>query len=296
MTLKQMRYVIMVARFSSISEAAKKLYLTQPSLTNSIRMLEEELGFPIFLRGRNGVEVTPRGQEFLQQIKAVVERVDSIEERFSASGRERQELSISAQHYNFAADAFIRLVREAGPSYTFRFLETTTLQVIENTESGLSEVGILYYSKSNEAVILRELKNRHLSFQLLFRAGAHVFLRAGHPMADKADLTLDDLKPYPFLLYNQEPGSSSNFLEELVPAADRDQVMYIQDRSTFFRILEQTDAYSVGSGILSEDSSASLILSRPLNGCEEMYIGWIQKKGMALSPLARRFLSLIRTP
>lgn len=293
MTLKQMRYAIAVAKYASISEAAKKLYLTQPSLTSSIQMLENELGFPIFLRGRGGAELTPRGQELIKQMKTVIEAVDSMEEKFSAPSRERQTLSISAQHYNFAADAFVRLIRESGSLYTFQFLETTTLEVIENTASGLSELGILYYSKSNESVILRELKNRSLTFHPLFQASPHVFLRKGHPLEHKADLSLQDLKPYPFLLYSQGPNSSYNFLEEIVDAADRDQVIYIQDRSTCYRLLENTDAYSVGSGILSQESGTSRVLSLPLKGCEEMYIGWIHKKGTALTPLAERFLELI---
>lgn len=294
MTLKQMRYVVAVARYSSISEAAKKLYLTQPSLTNSIRLLESELGFPIFLRGRNGVEITPRGQEFIRQIKTVIESVDTIEEKFTATGRERQTLSISAQHYNFAADAFVRLVQESGPLYTLNFLETTTLQVIENTALGISELGILYYSKSNEAVIFRELRNRGLTFQSLFQARPHAFLREGHPLSGKAQLHLEDLKPYPFVLYSQGSDSSYNFLEEIVAAADKEQIIYIQDRSTCYRILENTDAYSVGSGILAQESGTSQVRSTPLSDCEEMFIGWIQKRSAELSPAAARFLELIR--
>lgn len=294
MTLKQMRYVVAVARYSSISEAAKKLYLTQPSLTNSIRLLESELGFPIFLRGRNGVEITPRGQEFIRQIKTVIESVDTIEEKFTASGRERQTLSISAQHYNFAADAFVRLVQESGSLYTLNFLETTTLQVIENTALGISELGILYYSKSNEAVIFRELRNRGLTFQSLFQARPHAFLREGHPLSGKPELYLEDLKPYPFVLYSQGADSSYNFLEEIVAAADKEQIIYIQDRSTCYRILENTDAYSVGSGILAQESGTSQVRSTPLSDCEEMFIGWIQKRNAELSPAAARFLDLIR--
>ena len=216
-----------------------------------------------------------------------------MEEKFSGPGKERQTLSISAQHYNFAADAFIRLIQESGSIYTFHFLETTTLEVIENTASGLSELGILYYSKNNETVILRELKNRNLTFHLLFEAKPHVFLRAGHPLAEMTELTQKDLASYPFLAYSQGTEVSYNFLEEVVPAAGKDQVIYVQDRSTCYRLLEHTDAYSIGSGILSKESGTDQVRSMPLADCEEMHIGWIQKKDKELSSLARRFLNLI---
>lgn len=294
MTIKQMRYAVAVARYASISEAAKKLYLTQPSLTSSIHMLETELGFPVFYRSRSGIELTPRGAELVRQMRTILEAVDSMEEKFSCPGAERQTLSVSAQHYNFAADAFIRLVQESGSLYTFHFLETTTLEVMDNTASGRSDLGILYYSRSNESVILRELKSRGLTFHLLFQASPHVFLRDGHPLAQKPDLSLEDLAEYPFLAYSQGPDSSYNFIEEIVSASGRDQVIYIQDRSTCYRLLENTDSYSIGSGILSRDPGASKVRSIPLRDCEEMHIGWIQKKNAVLPPLAGRFLELIR--
>ncbi|MEY8395365.1 LysR family transcriptional regulator [Lachnospiraceae bacterium 45-P1] len=294
MTLKQMRYAMAVASFGSINDAARRLYITQPALTNSLRQLEAELGFSIFLRSRSGIEITPNGQEFLRQIRTVVERVDAISDRFRTSGKECKTLSVSAQHYNFASDAFVRLLQDSGPRYTFTFLETTTLQVMENTALGYSELGILYYSKSNESVLFRELKNRALTFHPLFKTAPHVFLRSGHPLCEKDRLTLNDLEPYPFVLYSQGQESSYNFLEEIIPAADRAQVIYIQDRSTCYRILEHTDAYSIGTGILAQNSSRSCVLSIPLSGCDEMYIGWIQKNGSVLSPLALQFLDLIQ--
>lgn len=294
MTLKQMRYAMAVASFGSISDAARHLYVTQPTLTNSLRQLEAELGFPIFLRSRSGIEITPNGQEFLRQIRTVIERVDAIEERFTASGKERETLSVSAQHYNFASDAFVKLLQESGSRYTFTFLETTTLQVMENTALGYSELGILYYSKGNESVIFRELKSRGLAFHPLFETAPHVFLRSGHPLCQRPQLALNDLEPYPFVLYSQGQEGSYNFLEEIIPAADRAQIIYIQDRSTCYRILEHTDSYSIGTGILAQNSRHSSVLSIPLSGCDEMYIGWIQKNGSALSPLALRFLELIQ--
>lgn len=289
-----MRYVVAVARYASISEAAKRLYLTQPSLTSSLHLLETELGFPIFLRSRGGVEVTPRGEELIRQMRTILEAVDSMEEKFSSAAGDRQTLSVSAQHYNFAADAFTRLVQESGSFYTYHFLETTTLEVMDNTASGHSDLGILYYSRRNESVLRRELKSRGLTFHLLFEAMPHVFLRDSHPLAGNASLSLEELKPYPFLAYSQGPDTSYNFIEEIIPASGRDQIIYIQDRSTCYRILENTDAYSVGSGILSRESGTSRVRSIPLKDCENMQIGWIQKQNAVLSPLARRFLELIK--
>ena len=66
MKLEQISYILEIAKQGSIGKAAKKLYMSQPNLSMSIRMLEEELGFKIFDRSNSGVELTAKGMELLQ--------------------------------------------------------------------------------------------------------------------------------------------------------------------------------------------------------------------------------------
>ena len=67
MTLKQMEYALVTAKCASLSEAAKQLYVSQPSLSEAIKKLEEELGFSIFIRERTGVTVTEAGGRVLKR-------------------------------------------------------------------------------------------------------------------------------------------------------------------------------------------------------------------------------------
>jgi len=258
--------------------------------------LENELGFKIFERSRSGIAVSPKGQEFVRYIQTIAEQVSIIEEKYVNRSDSRVHFSVSTQHYLFSVSAFVRLLREEHGNYQMNCLETRTMDVINNVANDISEIGILYFAKINENVITRELKNRNLAFHLLFSTTPHVFFRKGHPLLEKDCATIDDLKDYPFISFSQGPDTSYSFSEEVVPMPFQKQNIHIQDRGSLMHILINTDAYSIGSGIFPPETSnaQSRIASIPLLGVDKMSIGWIQKNGCKLSPLAQKYLRLIK--
>lgn len=78
MNLKQLEYVVEISRSGSINKAAQNLYLAQPSLSASVRQLEQELGFSIFRRKNSGIELTSEGKLMLLSAKLIMEEVDRI--------------------------------------------------------------------------------------------------------------------------------------------------------------------------------------------------------------------------
>ena len=74
MTLQQLRYAITIADSTSMNEAAKQLFISQPSLSSSIRDLEEELGMELFIRSSRGITLTPEGNEFIGYARQVMEQ------------------------------------------------------------------------------------------------------------------------------------------------------------------------------------------------------------------------------
>ena len=102
MTLAQLRYVITVSQVGTLSEAAKRLYISQPSLTNAIKELEKELGITIFIRTNKGVILSRQGEEFLGYARQVIEQTNLIEEKYLQDHNIKHEFCISTQHYSFA--------------------------------------------------------------------------------------------------------------------------------------------------------------------------------------------------
>ena len=210
MTLKQLQYIITVAETGNITEAARKLFLTQPSLTASIHELEKEYGITLFSRSNKGIELTPEGEEFLGYARQVIEQTDLIEERYAGRPFGRQRFCVSSQHYSFAVEAFVRLLRESGGDrYEFHMRETQTSEIIEDVAKLRSEIGVLYLNGFNETVIRKTLRDNNLSFEPLFTARPHVFIGRTSPLAAKKTISLEDLKPYPRLSY--EKGSHNSF-------------------------------------------------------------------------------------
>ena len=82
MTLQQLKYVITVAEKGTVSEAAKTLFISQPSLTNAIKELENELQIEIFIRTNKGVIVSNEGEEFLGYARQIIEQTQLLEDKY----------------------------------------------------------------------------------------------------------------------------------------------------------------------------------------------------------------------
>lgn len=76
MTLQQLKYIIGIVNSGSINEAAKRLFISQPSLSKAVRELENELNFEIFRRSSKGISLSLEGTEFLSYARQVVEQAE----------------------------------------------------------------------------------------------------------------------------------------------------------------------------------------------------------------------------
>lgn len=221
MTLQQLRYVTAVADAGTISRAAEKYFISQPSLTNAVRELEQELGVTLFRRTNRGVLPTPDGDEFLGYARQVLAQVELIEEKYKGTAPVRHQFCVSAQHYSFVVDAFVELLKEyGGDEYDFRIRETQTYEIIEDVSLLRSEVGVLYLNHDNETVLRKVMREHDLDFTPLFTARPHVFVSTASPLAEKRALTLEDLQPYPRLSYEQGEHNSFYFSEEILSTRD----------------------------------------------------------------------------
>ena len=202
MTLQQLKYIVTVAETGNITEAAKRLFISQPSLTKSIHELEKEMQITIFNRTNKGVTISNDGDIFLSYARQVLEQTNLLEEKFLNKKEQRSKFSVSCQHYSFAVNAFVDVIREFdGAKYDFTLRETQTYEIIEDVSRLKSEIGILYTSSKNEEFILKLIKQNGLKFEELFVAKPHVFISSKHPLADRTILTLGNFPNHPKLIW-----------------------------------------------------------------------------------------------
>ncbi len=291
MTLKQLKYIVTVAETGNITEAAGKLFIAQPSLTSAIQELEKEFDITIFRRTRKGIEITPDGEEFLGYARQVLNQADLIEERYTGSSSGKPRFCVSSQHYSFVVEAFVRLLKEfEGERYEFHVRETQTYKIIEDVARHTSEIGVLYVNEFNRTVIKKALRDNNLVFRPLFTARPHVFIGKNSPLAGKREITLEDLKPYPRLSYEQGEHNSFYFSEEILSIVDADKELVVLDRATLFNLLIGMNGYTICSGVISEELNGPNIIAKPLKVDDCMEIGYILHESIKPSGLTRRYI------
>lgn len=163
MTLQQLKYAITVAETGTITEAANKLYISQPSLTNAIHELEKEMNIIIFNRTNKGISISKEGEDFLGYARQVLEQAAILEDKYKGDNGGKKKFCVSTQHYSFAVNAFVDLIKKFGQDeYDFSLRETQTYEIIEDVARMRSEIGILFLNDFNEKVITKILKSYDL--------------------------------------------------------------------------------------------------------------------------------------
>lgn len=295
MKLQQLRYVVKVAECGSITEASRRLFVSQPSITASIRDLENEMGVHIFERTNKGVIVSEEGETFLGYARQVLDQADLLEGKYKGTSEQVPHFSVSCQHYSFAVNAFVDVIREFDAArYDFTLREEQTHEIIEDVAHMKSELGILYLSEHNREVIERMLAANELVFEGLFCATPHVFVCADHPLAGCSSVTLEDLEDYPFLSYEQGSYNSFYYSEELTSTFERRKNIRVRDRATLFNLAMGLNGYTVCSGVISHELNGPGIISIPLDVDEYMEIGIITRKNTTLTRYGQAYIDAIR--
>lgn len=295
MTLQQLKYIITIAECCSITSAAKKLLISQPSLSTAVSELEKEMGITIFYRNNKGIYLSEEGGKFLSYARQVVEQAALLEGQYKKKEIVRRVFAISAQHYAFVVNAFVALVKEYGESkYEFTLRESRTHDIIEDVRTARSELGVLFLSHFNQEVMLHIIQAANLRFTPLFHAAPHVFISSRNPLAQKRSVTLEELRAYPRLTYEQGINNSFYYAEELHSTVESPKSIIVTDRATLFNLLIGLDGYTISSGILSSDLNGTNIVAIPLQSKETMKIGYIASTDRPLNPVSERYLEHLK--
>ena len=295
MRIQQLLYLQKVVALGNMTEAAKELFIAQPTLSSAIKQLEKEMGITILIRGKKGVSLTEDGREFMQYAQQILDQVQLLERRYGDQSSAPKIFSVAAQHYAFAVDAFVQLLKEIGQSdYQASLKEMRTYEVIEDVANLHSEIGIVYLSRYNHQVMENSFQEKELSFTPLFKAHPHVFLYRNHPLAGKKSISLADLLPYPKLSYDQGQHNSFYYWEETLADQHSPKSIIVSDRATLFNLEIGLKGYTISSGIINADLNGDDIIARPLISDEYIEIGYLTNRLHQLSSIGQKYLGYLR--
>ena len=294
MTLQQLKYALTIADCGSMNEAAKQLFISQPSLSETMKELETEIGLDIFLRSNRGIVITPEGEEFLGYARQVTEQFGLLQSKY-IDKKVKEKFSVSTQHYTFAVKAFVETVKQIGmEQYEFAVHETTTISVIENVKNFKSEIGVLYENDFNEKVLNKMFKENGLEFVELFSCDTFVYLWSGHPLAKQDVITMEELDEYPWLSFDQGKNNSPPLAADMKSTYEYRRLIKANDRATLLNLMIGLNAYTLCSGIICEDLNGNDYKAVPLKETEKMRIGYIKRKGAKVSHIGELYIEELK--
>lgn len=297
MTLLQMKYALAISDTGSMNKAAEQLYISQPTLTSAVRELENELGIQIFIRTSRGVVTTKEGADFLAGARQVFQQYSLLEEKYSG-GAQRRKFAVSTQHYSFAIKAFVETVKKYDTlDFDFAIRETRTMDVIDDVGTLRSDIGILFLSGFNRRIIMKLLAERGVEFTRLIDCRAFAYLWRGHPLAQEKSISMEQLREYPCLSFEQGSGSSLFLAEEILADYDYPRTIRVNDRATMLNLMVGLNGYTLCSGIICEELNGSDYSVVPLvgdNTDDVMEVGYITKKHSVLSDIGGNYLAEVR--
>ena len=300
MTIQQLKYTITIANQGSFNKASEVLYISQPSLTESIKELEKELNITIFYRSGKGVTLTNEGVEFLAYARELYGQFENVLERYGENESRKKIFSVSTQHYTFAVKSFVELVKKLDTSeFEFAIREEQTQKVIDDVINMNSEIGILFLSSFNMPVIGKLLRQNHLKFHELISCEAYVYLWKGHPLANKERISFDELKDYPCLSFEQGGNGSMYFAEEILASYPYPRIIRATDRATMLNLMVGLGGYTLCSGIICEELNGSDFIAVPFapdddHPGETMKVGYITKKNLLLSKVGKIYIEELK--
>lgn len=294
MRIQQLQYVIKIVETGSMNEAAKQLYITQPSLSNAVRNLETEMGIQIFIRNPKGITLTKDGMEFLSYARQILEQTALIEERYKGDNTSRELFSVSSQHYAFVVNAFVALFNGTDMTQYELFLrETRTWEIIDDVKNFRSEIGVLFLNSYNRDVLTKLFDDNSLIATTLFTTTPHIFVSKSNPLANRKKLSMKDLEDYPYLSYDQGLHNSFYFSEEMMSQIPHPKSIVVSDRATLFNLMIGLDGYTVATGILNSKLNGDEIVAIPLDVDDVIDIVYIRHDKANLSKMGQKFIDYL---
>lgn len=295
MRIEQLDYLEKIIKHGSINLAAKELFLTQPTLSNAVKDLEQEMGIQLLIRSKKGVVLTDEGRRFMVYANQVLAQVKLLEGHYKEKTVKKKVFAVSAQHYAFVVHAFVELIKNVETEeYQFTLRETATEKILTDVMKFRSDLGILYLNSFNQEIMKKLFKEHDLEFTPLFTASPHVFLSRDNPLTLKKSLSLADLEDYPYLSYEQGDNNSFYFSEEILSTISHKKNIKVTDRATIFNLMVGLNGYTISSGIISSELNDDKIVAIPLEVDDYITLGWLKHKQVKLSEMSLDYLERLK--
>ena len=296
------KYFVAVARYGSINQAAKAMYISQPQLSHIIRNIEEEAGMELFQRTSQGTRLTRNGEMFLRHCEVIEQEMDNLRRFVAGTREENSRFSVSMTRFSHTAECFNEVCRrhQENPLLRCKLKEDSTTQVIEDLAEARSNVGVIHFSTSNMEIMKKHFEDRNLRYIHLATFGPYVCISANHELVIKkgrAGLDINDLRDYGVVRYI---GQYEDFIYHiatqngLVDLNESQKIIYVNDRQEQMRLISRTNFYTIGISEFDGQDDLYGVISVPLlHTSEHLSFGILTRKNISLSAMENEFIELV---
>ena len=213
MRLNQFEMIVALEHCSSLSEAAEKLYMTQPSISKAIRELEDEVGYEILKRKKDGVAFTENGKEVLRLSKEILDNVEKIR-NLKQQVDESVVGAISLAGSGYYADKVFSLLviplKTKYPNLSVRVVEMFSIDTVKAAGEGRLDFGVVMMYCNDRDSLMYAIRKNGLAYENCFTDYVEIYARRSHPLHKQEHLTMRDVLRYPYVT-----GGSRNSVEHV---------------------------------------------------------------------------------
>ncbi len=299
MELKQMQYLVVCAQKQSVSRAAEALYTTQPNVSKVIRSLEDELGFDLFIRQGQGIQLTDKGNRVYDYACRIMENVENIS--CFASMDKGEELLVSSNPSSWMAACFTEFYNKYQyEDVCFHYITASVEDIIHRCASGQDELGFVYIMEPQMSLLEYKLKRNHLEFVELERVKAMLYFGKDNPYV-QGKTTAEELPMEKIRLVQCYGGEFAlNCYWDLENQEERkalEQKAAVITNSDYLmkELLQCTCLGNIGGADLSGEKASKKYKGISLYGEQEPVVfGYIRKKEEKIRKWSEKYIEFIK--
>jgi DNA-binding transcriptional LysR family regulator len=298
MNILHVKYALEVARLGSLSRAAETLLTAQPNISRSIKELESDLGITIFNRSAKGMELTHEGAEFIRYASEMLKQIDELESFYKKGSPRRQRFSVSVPRACYISEAFAEFSKSIGKdSAEIFYKETNSERTIKNLIEGDYKLGIIRYAENYDKYFKTMLDEKGLVYELVAEFSYSLLMSRDNPLAEKDEITFDDLVPY-IEVAHADPYVPSLPLAKVVKEELPDNIdrrIFIFERASQFDILSENPETFMWVSPTSKKllDRYGLVEKKCVDNRRVYKDVFIYRKGYNLTTLDKRFITAV---
>ncbi len=296
MNILHIKYAVEVAKLGSVSKATETLFTAQPNISRSIRELENDLGIEIFSRSAKGMVLTPEGEEFIGYAKGILKQIEQVETIYKENSPQKQRFSISVPRAGYISEAFAEFSKTLteNPAEIF-YKETNSGRTITNVLENDYKLGIIRYAEMHDHYFKEMLEEKGLSYEMVAEFSYHVIMSKQNPLAQKEEITLEDLSSY-IEINHADPYVPSLPLSKVIKDELPDRIerrIFIFERGSQFDLLSENPNTFMWVSPASEKvlERYDLVQRRCVDNNKRYKDVLIYRNGYRLTPLDKNFIT-----